>query len=263
MTPHERLAGSVDASRPCPGTDRLSGRLPDHREAHGAALRRHRLRTRGIRYQIPAPWRHLREAWVRYARWGPRQRRSGRRPKGRAGCAPSTRWIGAPMPAQNAARSTPAATMAAGTGRRRQRSAAAQAHPRRSGRDPGCRRHGCPIQKTPAAPGTTIRERPHEPRTADPLRPQVEPVRDRRAARQPACHPRRRQLLPQNRSPPRQPGRLRPDHRRARHRKERRAAPARPPPRGAPTGCASRRSPTRPPGSPTSTTRWARSSASP
>ena len=23
----------------------------------------------GIRYQVPQPWRHLREAWVRYARW--------------------------------------------------------------------------------------------------------------------------------------------------------------------------------------------------
>ena len=63
---------------------------------------------------------------------------------------------------------------------------------------------------------------------------------------------------------PRAPGRLRPGHRRARHRKERHALRllAR---RLAGHRRAARRwrSPTRPPGSPTSTTRWARSSASP
>ena len=68
MTPHRRLAESVDASRPCPGTDTL-------RDAFRIAARRTvrrsdaTLSVEGRRYQLPAPWRHLREAWIRYARW--------------------------------------------------------------------------------------------------------------------------------------------------------------------------------------------------
>ena len=68
MTPHERLAGSVDASRPCPATDRL-------RDAFQITGKRTVRRSdgtvsvEGVRYQIPALWRHLRETWVRYARW--------------------------------------------------------------------------------------------------------------------------------------------------------------------------------------------------
>ena len=58
MTPHQRLAGSA---RPCPG----SSQGGHHQEAHAAAL--HRL---GRGHPLPAePWRHLRETWVRYARW--------------------------------------------------------------------------------------------------------------------------------------------------------------------------------------------------
>ncbi len=68
VTPHQRLAGSVDASRPCPATDKL-------RDAFRITARRTVRRSdstvsvEGIRYQIPPPWRHLRHAWVRYARW--------------------------------------------------------------------------------------------------------------------------------------------------------------------------------------------------
>ena len=67
MTPHERLAGSVDASRPCLATDglrdafRITGKRTVPR-SDGT------LSVEGVCYQIPAPWRHLREAWVRYAR---------------------------------------------------------------------------------------------------------------------------------------------------------------------------------------------------
>ena len=68
MTPHERLADSVDASRSCPGTDRLRDAF---RITGKRTVRRSdgTVSVEGIRYQIPAPWRHLREAWVRYARW--------------------------------------------------------------------------------------------------------------------------------------------------------------------------------------------------
>jgi len=68
MTPHERLAGSVDASRPCPATDKLRDAF---RITGKRTVRRSdgTVSVEGVRYQIPAPWRHLREAWVRYARW--------------------------------------------------------------------------------------------------------------------------------------------------------------------------------------------------
>jgi len=68
MTPHQRLAGSVDASRPCPGVAELKAAF---RITRKRMLRRSdaTVSVEGIRYQVPQPWRHLREGWVRYARW--------------------------------------------------------------------------------------------------------------------------------------------------------------------------------------------------
>ncbi len=68
MTPHQRLAGSVDASRPCPGSAALRAAF---RITRKRTLRRSdgTVSVEGVRYQVPQPWRHLREAWVRYARW--------------------------------------------------------------------------------------------------------------------------------------------------------------------------------------------------
>ena len=68
MTPHERLAGSVDASRPCPGVGALRDAF---RIVRKRIVRRSdgTVSVEGVRYQIPAPWRHLREAWIRHARW--------------------------------------------------------------------------------------------------------------------------------------------------------------------------------------------------
>ena len=67
-TPLKRLLESDDASRPCPGSDEL-------RAAFRITAKR-RLRpsdgtvsVEGVRYQAPAPWRHLTELWIRYARW--------------------------------------------------------------------------------------------------------------------------------------------------------------------------------------------------
>ena len=68
MTPHQRLAGSVDASRPCPGPAELRAAF---RITRKRTLRRSdaTVSVESIRYQVPQPWRHLREAWIRYARW--------------------------------------------------------------------------------------------------------------------------------------------------------------------------------------------------
>ena len=68
MTPHQRLAGSVDASRPCPGSAELKAAF---RITRKRTLRRSdgTVSVESIRYQVPQPWRHLRETWVRYARW--------------------------------------------------------------------------------------------------------------------------------------------------------------------------------------------------
>ena len=68
MTPHERLAESVDASRPCPSSAELKAAF---RITRKRTLRRSdgTVSVEGIRYQVPQPWRHLREAWIRYARW--------------------------------------------------------------------------------------------------------------------------------------------------------------------------------------------------
>ncbi|MCY3920092.1 MAG: IS481 family transposase, partial [Chloroflexi bacterium] len=68
MTPHERLAGSVDASRPCLGAAELKAAF---RITRKRTLRRSdgTVSVEAVRYQVPQPWRHLREVWVRYARW--------------------------------------------------------------------------------------------------------------------------------------------------------------------------------------------------
>ena len=68
MTPHQRLAGSVTASRPCPGSAELKAAF---RISRKRTLRRSdgTVSVESIRYQVPQPWRHLRTVWVRYARW--------------------------------------------------------------------------------------------------------------------------------------------------------------------------------------------------
>ena len=68
MTPHQRLAGSVDASRPCPSSAELKAAF---RITRKRTLRRSdgTVSVESIRYQVPQPWRHLREVRVRYARW--------------------------------------------------------------------------------------------------------------------------------------------------------------------------------------------------
>ena len=68
MTPHQRLAGSADASRPCPGSAELKAAF---RITTKRTLRRSdgTVSIEAIRYQVPQPWRHLREVWLRYARW--------------------------------------------------------------------------------------------------------------------------------------------------------------------------------------------------
>ena len=68
VTPHGRLRDSVDASRPCPGAAELRAAF---RIARKRTLRRSdgTVSIEGIRYQVPAPWRHLATLWVRYARW--------------------------------------------------------------------------------------------------------------------------------------------------------------------------------------------------
>ena len=62
------MTGSVDASRPCPDSAELKAAF---RITRKRTLRRSdgTVSVESIRYQVPQPWRHLREAWVRYARW--------------------------------------------------------------------------------------------------------------------------------------------------------------------------------------------------
>ena len=68
VTPLNRLTRSEDASRPCPGSDEL-------RAAFRIKVRRRVRRSDGtvtvenVRYQLPPPWRHLREVDLRVARW--------------------------------------------------------------------------------------------------------------------------------------------------------------------------------------------------
>ena len=68
VTPHQRLIESVDASRPCPGTGELRDAF---RIVRTRTVRRSdaTVSVGGVRYQLPAPWRHLRQVRVRYARW--------------------------------------------------------------------------------------------------------------------------------------------------------------------------------------------------
>ena len=68
MTPFERLKTSPDASKPCPSMETI--------RAAFRVVRKRMLRSSdgtisldGIRYQVPAPWRHLTQCWLRYARW--------------------------------------------------------------------------------------------------------------------------------------------------------------------------------------------------
>ena len=67
-TPLKRLIESVDASRPCPGPDELKAAF---RITRKRTLRRSdgTVSVEGVRYQVPAPWRHLSTLWIRYARW--------------------------------------------------------------------------------------------------------------------------------------------------------------------------------------------------
>ena len=67
-TPLKRLLDSDDASRPCPDASALRAafRIPVKR-----TLRRSdaTVSVEGVRYQVPKPWRHLRELSLRVARW--------------------------------------------------------------------------------------------------------------------------------------------------------------------------------------------------
>ena len=67
-TPLQRALASADASRPCPDSAAL-------RSAFRIDVRRKVRRSdatvtvEGVRYQVPAPWRHLRQLDLRVARW--------------------------------------------------------------------------------------------------------------------------------------------------------------------------------------------------
>ena len=67
-TPLKRLLNSDDASRPCPDASAL-------RAAFRICVKRTQRRSdatvsvEGVRYQVPKPWRHLRELSLRVARW--------------------------------------------------------------------------------------------------------------------------------------------------------------------------------------------------
>ena len=67
-TPLKRLLDSDDASRPCPdgGVLKAAFRITVKR-----TLRRSdgTVSVEGMRYQVPAPWRHLTTLWIRHARW--------------------------------------------------------------------------------------------------------------------------------------------------------------------------------------------------
>ncbi|MDE0228887.1 MAG: DDE-type integrase/transposase/recombinase [Acidobacteriota bacterium] len=68
VTPHRRLTESPDASRPCPPSAELRDAFRIERTR---TVRRSdaTVSVGGVRYQLPAPWRHLRDVRVRYARW--------------------------------------------------------------------------------------------------------------------------------------------------------------------------------------------------
>jgi len=67
-TPLKRLLDGDDASRPCLGRNELRAAF---RITVKRTLRRSdgTVSLEGIRYQVPAPWRHLSTLWIRYARW--------------------------------------------------------------------------------------------------------------------------------------------------------------------------------------------------
>ena len=67
-TPLKRLVESADASRPCPdlGTLKAAFRITLRRTVRSSDAT---VSVEGIRYQVPAPWRHLRELDLRVARW--------------------------------------------------------------------------------------------------------------------------------------------------------------------------------------------------
>ena len=68
VTPLERLKRSDNAARDCPDSAALRSAF---RIAVKRTLRRSdgTLSLDGVRFQVPKPWRHLREARVRHARW--------------------------------------------------------------------------------------------------------------------------------------------------------------------------------------------------
>ena len=67
-TPLARLLDSDDASRPCPASDELKAAF---RITVTRTLRRSdaTVSVEGVRYQVPAPWRHLTTVHLRVARW--------------------------------------------------------------------------------------------------------------------------------------------------------------------------------------------------
>ena len=67
-TPMRRLLDSPDASRPCPESAELQSAF---RITVKRTLRRSdaTVSVEGVRYQVPAPWRHLRKLSLRVARW--------------------------------------------------------------------------------------------------------------------------------------------------------------------------------------------------
>ena len=67
-TPMKRLLDSDDASRPCPdaGVLRAAFRITVKRRLRRSDAT---VSIEGVRYQVPAPWRHLRELHLRVARW--------------------------------------------------------------------------------------------------------------------------------------------------------------------------------------------------
>ena len=67
-TPLERLKTSPDASKPCPDAETIRAGFCISRQRK---LRRSdaTISLEGVRFQLPAQWRHLARPWVRFARW--------------------------------------------------------------------------------------------------------------------------------------------------------------------------------------------------
>ena len=68
VTPRQRLLASESAGRDCPRVEALRSAF---RIRAKRKLRRSdgTLTLNGVRFQLPKQWRHLQEAWLRYARW--------------------------------------------------------------------------------------------------------------------------------------------------------------------------------------------------